>query len=80
MVTENLKNSLIEVLVGAAKTTSDISFLYLGNQIIHLPPSEEQYSLQPLRTTKARKRMDLHFSILAASSKHTSKTINNIAH
>jgi hypothetical protein len=79
VVTENLKNSLIEVLVGAAKTTSDISFRYLRNQIIHPPPSEEQYSLQPLRTTNAGKRKDLHFCILAASSKRTSKNVNNIA-
>jgi hypothetical protein len=49
-VTKNLKNSLTEVLVDAAKTTSDISFRYLGNQIIHPPLLEEQYSFQPLRT------------------------------
>ena len=68
-MTENLKNSLTEVLVGATKTTLDIFFWYLGNRIIHPPPLEEQHSLQPLRTTNAGKRMDLHFSILAALTK-----------
>ena len=80
MVTKNLKNSLTEVLVGAIKTTLDIFFQYLENQIIHPPPSEEQYSLQPLGTTNAGMRKDLHFGILATSSKRTSKTVNNIAH
>jgi hypothetical protein len=69
VVTDNLKHSLTEVLVGAAKTPWDIYFRYLGNRIIHPPPSEEQYSLQLLRTTKPGNIKDLHFSILAASTK-----------
>jgi hypothetical protein len=84
VVTDNLKHSLTEVLVdaaktpsvlvGAAKTPSD------GNRIIHPPPSEEQYSLQTLRTTNPGERKDIHICILAGSTKRTSKNLNSIVH
>jgi hypothetical protein len=84
VVTDNLKHSLTEVLVDAAKTPSVLVGATKtpsdGNRIIHPPPLEEQYSLQPLKTTNPGKRKDIHFSILAASSKRTSKDVNNIAH